>query len=152
MRQRGFTLIELMIVVAIVGILAAIAIPAYQDYTVRARITEGLSLASAAKATIAENAQNGVADLSTGVTTIRPEDNLKNVSELTVGENGQINITYNANAQNVELTLTPRAGNAALVAGTVPETAITWVCSTDQANEKYVPSECRGGAGGPAAP
>ena len=51
-KQKGFTLIELMIVVAIVGILAAIAIPAYQDYTVRARVTEGLSLASAAKITV----------------------------------------------------------------------------------------------------
>ena len=60
-KQKGFTLIELMIVVAIVGILAAIAIPAYQDYTVRARVTEGLSLASAAKVTVAENAMSGTA-------------------------------------------------------------------------------------------
>ena len=58
--QKGFTLIELMIVVAIVGILAAIAIPAYQDYTVRARVTEGLSLASAAKVTVSENAMSGL--------------------------------------------------------------------------------------------
>jgi type IV pilus assembly protein PilA len=60
--QEGFTLIELMIVIAIIGILAAIAIPAYQDYTVRAQVTEGLSLASAAKATISESFTNtGVA-------------------------------------------------------------------------------------------
>src|SRR5580765_5054329 len=57
--QKGFTLIELMIVVAIIGILAAIAIPAYQDYTVRAKVTEGLDLASSAKTTVSERAQSG---------------------------------------------------------------------------------------------
>ena len=57
--QKGFTLIELMIVVAIIGILAAVALPAYQDYTVRAKVTEGLSLAGAAKTAVAENAANG---------------------------------------------------------------------------------------------
>jgi type IV pilus assembly protein PilA len=62
--QQGFTLIELMIVVAIIGILAAIAIPAYQDYTVRAKVTEGLNLADSAKTSVAEgfqsNGANGV--------------------------------------------------------------------------------------------
>ena len=58
--QKGFTLIELMIVVAIIGILAAIALPAYQDYTIRSKVTEGLSLAAAAKLAVAETyASNG---------------------------------------------------------------------------------------------
>ena len=56
--QKGFTLIELMIVVAIIGILAAIAIPAYQDYTIRAQVTEGLNLAAAAKVAVAEGFQS----------------------------------------------------------------------------------------------
>ncbi|MCE0724132.1 MULTISPECIES: pilin [Legionella] len=142
MKEKGFTLIELMIVVAIVGILAAIAIPAYQDYVVRARVTEGLSVASSAKTTVSENATTGNADLSQGWSFANPTPNVQSV--VVTAATGVITITYTALAQNVVLTLTPQANGAALVAGTPPTDPITWVCAVNNAaNNRYVPANCR---------
>ena len=142
--HKGFTLIELMIVVAIIGILAAIAIPAYQDYIVRSRLTEGLSLASAAETTVAENASNGATLLSTGWTAPAATTNVLSVA--VSNTTGVITVIMQAYAKSVQFALTPTYGTAgtALVGGTVPSDAIQWKCAVSTAaNDRYVPSNCR---------
>lgn len=144
--QKGFTLIELMIVVAIMGVLAAIAIPAYQDYIVRAKVTEGLSLASPYKTVVVENASNGASRLSIGIPNLFTAT--ENVSSITLNDNtGAITIVYASKAKNVQLTLTPydgTEGGTAIAAGIVAENQITWVCKVNTStNAKYVPANCR---------
>jgi type IV pilus assembly protein PilA len=128
--QKGFTLIELMIVVAIIGILAAIAIPAYQNYTIRAQVTEGLSLSDGWKTGISEfYAQNGIFPTSSS-TTGGPTAIIaagattgKYVSAIAVGAGGQIQITYglqaNAKIKTLVLDLSP---------GLSANNDVVWVC------------------------
>ena len=139
--QKGFTLIELMIVVAIIGILAAVALPAYQDYTVRARVSEALVLASSAKTAVTENAATGK-DLAAGIGSISATSN---VASMTVASNnGVISVVTSSAAKSISLALTPTAGGSGLTSGTVPEGNISWKCSiSDSTKAKYVPSECR---------
>ena len=137
-KQQGFTLIELMIVVAIIGILAAIALPAYQDYTKRAHVTEGLTLAAAAKTAVTEyyasEAVFPASNASAGITATATDINGNAVKSVGIGASGAITVTYNARVtDDATIIMVPTAG----VGG------VTWTCDTGTVDDKFRPSNCR---------
>ena len=136
-KQQGFTLIELMIVVAIIGILAAVAIPAYQDYTIRARVTEGLSLASGAKTAVAEYySTNGTLPADNPTAGMAAAKSISGNSVRQVEfKNKEIEVTFSGGKEinNKMLFLKPDTTGGKIV----------WDCKGGNLEGKYRPSSCR---------
>ena len=140
--QKGFTLIELMIVVAIIAILAAIALPAYQDYVARSQLSEAMSLTSGARTAVAEYyAERGAMPANNTAAGLSNASSItgRYVQQVSVGNNGVISATMkgagsaSAKIASGVLTLTPNDEGG----------SISWVCGSSTIADKYLPSSCR---------
>lgn len=144
--QKGFTLIELMIVVAIIAILAAIAIPAYQNYLIRSQVTEGTTLAGGAETGVAEYYSNyGTwpgSNISAGIAQTATSISGKYVSQLVVSANGQITATFSS--------ASPQEANKKINGSTLVLSPIAsgngdvhWSCTKSTVDKQYLPASCR---------
>ena len=141
--QKGLTLIELMIVIAIIGILAVIALPSYQDYLARSQMTEGLNLAGGQKSSVTEYRSNkGVWPSSNTEAGIPAPSDIagKYVASVTVsasGSNGNIRALMKSSGVSARIS-----GAELILQGTETSGAYTWTCKSS-VNDRFLPSSCR---------
>ena len=140
--QQGFTLIELMIVVAIIGILAAIALPAYQDYLIRSQASEGTTLASGAKTAIAEFYSNKgtfpLNNTSAGLA-VAASINGKYIASVS-GVSGLVTATFRGAGTDANAKI---QGKTILLSATTQAGSVVWKCKQGTIDSKYLPSSCR---------
>lgn len=131
----GYTLLEMMLVIAMIGILATVAIPAYQDYLIRARVSEGIGLAMPAKLAVNEYYMSfNALPANPHVLNFHAPEATDNVSEITIGQNGVIAVHYTERAGHGSLLFTPSVKS---------EGRITWCCDGGTLPEKYRPNTCK---------